>query len=340
MSELDRRTFLRLAAALPAAAMVPAPASAATADRLGDVLPKRTLGRSGLEVTAMAMGGGMPSRDFTHIQRIIDTAIAGGIRFFETARQYANGRAEAQWGKHLTPRYRDDIVLLSKSLGHNAQTYTRDLETSLRDLKTDYLDIHLIHSVSNPQDVDERLAEGVYDAALKAKAQGKVRVIGFSGHADHRAHAHLIAKKLPELDIVLLPTNPMDPVQASGYISDVIPAALDQDMGVIGMKVLGGGSVFGTPVPWSPSKNLRRGVDRPRLVPDVMSLDEVVAFSLSLPVGAITFGNETAEILSENIAAVKAYTGMTQDQRVDLVHRIAATVAQHPYEHYKASARG
>ena len=110
------------------------------------------------------------------------------MRYFDTARNYENGRAEQYYGQFLTPKYREHVFLSTKSASHDAASARRDLEASLAALKTDHLDLWLMHSVNDRPDADARLRNGVVDEFLKAKAEGKSalhRILGARepGHA-------------------------------------------------------------------------------------------------------------------------------------------------------------
>ncbi|MEM1209329.1 MAG: aldo/keto reductase [Planctomycetota bacterium] len=341
MSHLDRRAFLKLAAALPTLTALPGAVASAqaapqpAADRLGPLLPTRPLGRTGLTVTVLAAGGASHHASDDPAPQLIETALAQGCRFFETARMYGGGRVETDWGRHLTPKYRDDIVLLSKSTATNAAGFTRELETSLGQMKTDVIDIYLIHSVNSVQDVDNRVANGVLDAALRAKAQGKIKHVGFSGHRDHRAHDHFIANHADALECVMMPVSVIDTARAS-FTLNTLPKAVDANLDVFAMKVFGGGGAFGEQVRWSVSDRVQRGATPAALIPDVFTLDQALAFVLSLPIGAATIGCGASRQITQNAQAVRQFAGMSAQQRQALIDRVLDVVNAGPFEHYKA----
>jgi hypothetical protein len=119
--EVNRRKFLKMAATLTAMAYVPAISFGADSDKWGYVLPSRTLGKTGLKVTMFALGGGPPSPNLPAEEAIVEAAIKGGCRFFETARSYGT---EPAYGNVLEP-YRNEIILSSKSRALNADTLNR-----------------------------------------------------------------------------------------------------------------------------------------------------------------------------------------------------------------------
>ena len=145
-------------------------------DQLGQTLPRRLLGRTGEKVTMLGLGGfHVGSLDDREAQAMIEAAIAGGIRFFDNAEQYQSGGSEAKYGRFLTPRYREHIFLMTKTLARDASSAERDLEGSLRRLKTDHLDLWQMHSVASPADVDRRRQYGVFQVMAAAKKSGKTR---------------------------------------------------------------------------------------------------------------------------------------------------------------------
>ena len=123
--------------------------------------------------------GGTTKKD---AQEVIETAIEGGIRFFDTAHSYGNGTSEERYGKYLVPKYRDHIFLMTKSTATDAETLLKEVDLSLQRLKTDQVDLLQIHSFKNPEDVDARISNGVMDALQSVKESGKARYIGFTGH--------------------------------------------------------------------------------------------------------------------------------------------------------------
>jgi aryl-alcohol dehydrogenase-like predicted oxidoreductase len=158
-THFTRRKFLKAAAITTTAAMIPS-VSGAIAFRKGDAsalkseeLPKRRLGRTNRMVSCIGFGGG--SRycnwvaDEATLQKQIDHAIKLGITYFDSARSYGNGLAEERYGKFLTPKYRDQIFLNSKTTERTYDGVMREIEISLKTLKTEYLDLYCMHSIDN-----------------------------------------------------------------------------------------------------------------------------------------------------------------------------------------------
>ncbi len=244
----NRRTFLKSLAGATAGISLASTsfANESLNDRLGEVLPKRKLGRTGEFVTMLGTGGyhigWTTERD---AQEVIEAALEGGVRFFDTAESYSQGVSEDRYGKYLTPKYRDLIFLMTKSTGKNAKTVQEHLEGSLRRLKVDQLDLFQVHSITTPQDVDSRIEEGVLEVLLKAQQQGKVKYLGFTGHQNPFAHTHMLdrTKDSDIFDTVLMPVNVLDQSYYS-FTENVIPPALDRNMGILAIKSLADGRFF------------------------------------------------------------------------------------------------
>ena len=314
----ERRTFLKAMAALTASVMVPfESASAATAtkrDRLGELLPVRRLGATGIEVTMLGIGGAHIGKSSESLaQQLIEAALEGGIRFFDNAETYNRGGAETKFGKYLVPKYRDVAFIMTKTTAKDAKTAQEHLEGSLRRLKTDYVDLWQIHAIGSPQDVDGRIAEGVLEVVRKAKESGKARFIGFTGHTDYRAHQRML-EKTDILETCQMPINCFDPNYKS-FINNVLPTLAERNMGILAMKTLSNGGFFG-------GNRHFYGGDNPRIVPNVATVKEALHFVWSLPVSTIITGPDHVEMLQEKIDLAKSFKQMSEEDRLALVDRV------------------
>lgn len=330
--KVNRRQFLNTTTVL-AAGLIGGqlPVLASSTDKLGFVLPRRRLGRTGLDVTMFCIGGAqLGGIDEKSVQERIEASIEGGCRFFETAQGYSKGRSEENFGKFLTPKYREQIVLGSKTVALDGATARKHLDESLSRLKTDYLDVYLMRWIKSPEDAEERLNNGVYDAMLEAKAAGKIKHIGFSGHSTPAANNYMIDRGLSELEVVLMPVNVVDPAYDS-FIKHTIPKAVEKDIGIIAMKTFAGGSFFGGKAPFGRNA----GALREAIVPEKLSLREAHHFVYSLPVSAITSGTKTVEHVRENISNARTFGEMTQQQRDKIHSRVQDIARTGEIEHYK-----
>lgn len=328
----DRRMFLKSLAGATAGLTLTGAAQAGTdnKDRLGEVLPKRKLGRTNQYVTMLGTGGyhvgWTTERD---AQEVIEAALEGGVRFFDTAESYADGTSETRYGKYLTPKYRDLIFLMSKSTGQNAKTVREHLEGTLRRLKTDHLDLFQVHAISTPEDVDSRIQMGVLDVLLKAKEEGKIKYLGFTGHQNPFAHARMLerTKESDIFDTVLMPVNILDQTYFS-FTQNIMPKALDRNMGILAMKTLADGRFF--------AKKEQAGwtTDDP-LIPNYLSIKEAMHFVWSLPVSVLISGNENATFMREKIALARSFSKLTEEQKAALIDKVKNIALAGNIEYYK-----
>ena len=213
----NRRDFLRTMAGLTAGLMLPVGwgcrNAGPTSDQFGELLTFRKLGTTGEKVTMLGVGGyhvGWTTEK--DAQEVIETAIEGGIRFFDTAHSYGKGTSEERYGKYLVPRYRDQIFLMTKSTATDGKSLLEEFELSLKRMGTDRVDLLQIHSLKDPSDVDERISNGVIDAVHSLKESGKARYIGFTGHTSPYAHLRMM-ERLPEFggsSTLQMPLNIVD----------------------------------------------------------------------------------------------------------------------------------
>ncbi|HAH24436.1 MAG TPA: aldo/keto reductase [Prolixibacteraceae bacterium] len=328
----NRRIFLKSLASLTAGITLAGVAHAEKNenDRLGELLPKRKLGRTNEYVTMLGTGGyhigWTTERD---AQEVIEASLEGGIRFFDTAESYADGTSETRYGKYLIPKYRDLIFLTSKSTGQDAKTVQQHLDGTLRRLKTDHLDLYQVHAIATPEDVDSRIQKGVLDVLLKAKAEGKIRYMGFTGHQNPFAHARMLerTKESDLFDTVLMPVNVLDQTYFS-FTKNAMPQALERNLGILSIKSLADGRFF--------SKKEQAGwtSDDP-LVPNYLSIKEAMHFVWSLPVSVLISGNENATFMREKIALARSFTKLSDEQINALIDKVTDIALDGKVEYYK-----
>jgi aryl-alcohol dehydrogenase-like predicted oxidoreductase len=322
----DRRQFLASLGALMAAGGLTSRAATPAADRFGELLPTRPLGSTGLKPTMLGVGGWhigrMPERA---AQATIELAIEGGVRFFDSAESYQDGRSEERLGAFLTPRYRDVVCLMTKTTAPDAATAQRHLDDSLRRLKTDRLDIWQMHAVESAEDVDSRIEKGVLDVFEKAKQSGKVRHIGFTGHARPAAHQRVL-ERTDVFEVCQMPINLSDASYQS-FIEGVVPRLVERRMGVLAMKTLANGGFFGG------SEQGEHG-NNPKLVPDRVSVAEAIRFVWSLPVSVLITGPDDALQLREKIGIARSFTPLSESERSALIKKVA-DLAGPRVEYYK-----
>jgi len=267
-------------------------------------LPTRPLGRTGHQATILGLGGEgvLRTYDFEpEAQAVIAAALEAGIRYFESARAYSG--SEGYLGRGLQG-HRDRLFLTSKSHGRTAKEALAHLSVTLKNLKTDYLDLWQVHDVRTLAEVEALGAPGgAYEAFRQAKEKGWTRFIGVTGHHDPAVLQK--ALDLYEFDTVLLPVNPAEPHHAS--FLPLAQAALARGLGVIGMKVLCRGNL-------------------PRLAEDPEGLAwELVAYALSQAVSLVVIGADHPDQVRLLTAAARKFVPMTPEEQ----RRLDAAVAPH-----------
>lgn len=329
----ERREFLKQMAMLTGGLMLPLSACANSGrDKWGDVLPMRQLGKTGRQVTMLGVGGyhvgWTTERD---AQEVIETAMAGGIRFFDTAESYDNGGSETRYGKYLVPKYRDEVFIMSKTTARDGATALAHLEASLQRLQCDYMDLWQVHSLQTPEDVDGRIANEVLDVFERARAEGKVKHIGFTGHQNPFAHKQMLERTADRdiFETVQMPINVIDS-HFHSFIQNVLPLAMERNFGVLAMKTLSDGRFFGEK---KALEDVQWATDDP-LVPNYVSVQEALHFVWSLPVSVLITGAENKTLLEEKIALAKSFAPTSEDDRLALIDRVFSK-AGNEVEYYK-----
>ena len=250
-AKFTRRKFLQTAAVTTTAAMLPGISGAAALTPSGksgsksEELPRRRLGRTNRMVSCIGFGSG--SRycnwvaDDVILQKHIDHAIDLGITYFDSARIYGNGVSEERYGKFLIPKYRKQIFLNSKSMERTYDGVMKDIETSLKTLKTDYLDMYTIHGIDQVEDVNTLLGtSGGYKAFLKLSDEGVVKNICFSYHKWNEASQKCFSEF--DVDVVMCVINA---ARFNGNEDNLIPQAIKRDLGIIAIKIMGQNALIG-----------------------------------------------------------------------------------------------
>jgi len=268
----------------------------------GGKMPARVLGRTGLKVSAIGLGGyhaGLPEKEvdsFSLVHRALDL----GINFFDNADCYQEGRAEERMGKALEGR-RKKIVLMTKVDARDAAGARTTLETSLRRLSTDYLDIWQFHGVSTIDEVNQILGPaGAMETAEKAKREGKIRFIGLTGHSNPQAL--LEALKRHPFDTVQMPINVVDP-HFKSFRNTVLEEAVKRNVGIIAMKTLAFGRLLGF---------------------KVASAAEALCWAWSQPIGVLVSGCDRMEVLEYNVYQSKTFKPMSESEQQELLARTKA----------------
>lgn len=312
-----RRDFLRTASVTALAEEIIAQTTPATATGL----PQRVLGRSGARVSIACLGGwhiGSVKDDNESI-RIMHAAIDEGLTFFDNAWDYHNGHSEEVMGKALAmDNRRKRVFLMTKNCERDYEGSMRNLEESLRRLKTDHLDLWQFHEMVYDNDPDWVFEKGGMKAALEAKKQGKVRFIGFTGHKDPQIHLKMLGKP-HAWDSAQMPINVCDAHYRS-FQKDVVPVCLRKSTGVIGMKGLGGGATEG------------------RLIEKLgLTAEQCYRYCLSLPITAQVMGITSMAQLKADVKLAREFKPMTAAEMDALRAKVREEATDGRHELFKSS---
>lgn len=292
---------------------------AQTANASATGMPTRVLGRTGVRVSIVGLGGWHIGaiKDDNEAIRIMHAAIDEGLTFFDNCWDYHDGRSEELMGRALAmDGRRGKVFLMTKNCERDYAGSMRCLEDSLRRLKTDHLDLWQFHEMVYDNDPDWVFDKGGLRAALEARKQGKVRFIGFTGHKDPRIHLSMLNKP-HEWDSAQMPVNVMDPHYRS-FINEVIPVCLRKNVGVIGMKGLGGGTG--------------------RFVQNAgLTSDECYRFCMSQPVSVQVAGISTMAQLKQDVALARAFKPLSKQEGEQLVSRVKDIAGDGRHELFKST---
>jgi aryl-alcohol dehydrogenase-like predicted oxidoreductase len=282
-------------------------------------IPLRSIGTGGTQISALGLGGhhlGDAQDEATAIQ-IVQEAIDGGITFFDNCWEYNRGKSENWMGKGLKGK-RDKVFLMTKvcTHGRDGTLATQMLEESLRRLQTDHLDLWQIHGVSFDNDPHLFIRPGgAAEALTKAKEQGKVRFVGFTGHKAPEIHLKMLETGFP-FDAVQMPLNPFD-ASFHSFEKLVLPELQKHGIAALGMKPFSG---KGDPI--------TKGLVKP---------DELLRYAMSLPVATTITGMEKLDVLRQNLKIAQNFQPMSPAEMDALRSKCQAMAADGRFEHYKVS---
>lgn len=281
----------------------------------------RTLGRSGEKVSIVGLGGyhlGMQSDEQESI-RIIRAGLDNGVNFLDNCWDYNDGQSEIRMGKALRDGYRQKAFLMTKIDGRTKKAAAQQIEESLRRLQTDRIDLLQFHEVIRDTDPERIFAEGGgMEAALEARKQGKVRLIGFTGHKSPDIHLKMLKTASSHgftFDAVQMPLNVMD-AHYESFEKKVLPVLLNQQIGVLGMKPMG---------------------DKIILKSNTATPVECLHYAMNLPTSVVITGCDSLKILQQALDAARSFKPMNSGEVASLLARTAPAAAKGEYEHYKTT---
>jgi aryl-alcohol dehydrogenase-like predicted oxidoreductase len=283
----------------------------------------RVLGATGEKVSAIGLGGwhlGLKHVDEATSIRIVRTAIDRGITFLDNSWDYNDGVSESRMGKALKDGYRDRAFLMTKIDGRSRKEAARQLDESLRRLGVDRLDLVQHHEVLRFEDPHRIFDdEGANAALIAARAAGKLRYIGFTGHKDPRVHLYMLevaAQRGFRFDTVQMPLNVMD-AHFRSFARLVVPELVRQNIGVLGMKPMANGII------------LRSNTATPI---------ECLHYALNLPTSVVITGIDRLELLDQALEAMHTFRPMSDAQVQALLAKTAAAAGDGAFEPFKTSS--
>jgi aryl-alcohol dehydrogenase-like predicted oxidoreductase len=304
--DLSRREFIQTAAVVgvvPSLGAVSAPK-----------MPTRILGKTGIEVSILGFGSGsrfLMYKDDDKALEALSRALDLGITYIDTAHSYGDGKSEERIGR-LMPDRRKQLTLATKLSARKADDARRQIELSLKRLRTDRLDVLHIHALAGPEDlVAIEKPDGILKALYEARDQKITRAIGITCHADPAALKTALERH--DFDCTQMALNAAmarmvdarsgmkaTPMTAGGFEELALPVAVRKGMGIIAMKVFAQDQIVGA-----------------------APIDKLLAYSLSLPVSLASVGMPKPEFIERNIEMARAFIPMSGADRRRLTDSIA-----------------
>jgi aryl-alcohol dehydrogenase-like predicted oxidoreductase len=286
-------------------------------------MPYRLLGRTGVQVSALGLGGshiGSPKLSSSEAVRIIHAALDGGLSFMDNSWDYNHGESEKRLGKALKGGYRSRAFVMTKVDGRTKREATRQLDESLKRLGLDEIDLLQHHEVIRFDDADRIFAAGgAMEAFIAARKAGKIRFIGFTGHKDPAVHLHMLdTARLHRFrfDTVQMPLNLLDTHYRS-FEKRVLPELVAAGIGVLGMKSMGSGVIL-----------------KSKAVTPV----ECLHYSLNLPTSVVITGIDSMKILQQAFKAAASFKPLSRPQVAKLRAKSAIPAAHGEFELFKTTS--
>jgi aryl-alcohol dehydrogenase-like predicted oxidoreductase len=283
-------------------------------------IPRRRFGRHPDVVSILGLGGFHLGKTKSRAEsiRIVHEALDAGINFLDNAWEYHDGESERRVGRAIKDR-RDSVFLMTKvcTHGQDARVAMKQLEQSLRCLRTDRLDLWQIHECVYENDPARHFAKGgVAEALEQARAQGKVRYVGFTGHKDPEIHLRMLSFDFP-FDSCQLPLNGFDAGFRS-FQSRVLPELARRNIAAIGMKSLGG--------------------DGRAIRKKAATVEDALRYAMSLPVCTTVSGIDSIKVLRQNLRVAAGFRPMSVMERHAYERSLAGSVEDGRFELYKTTA--
>lgn len=262
-------------------------------------IPTRVLGRTGEKLTIIGEGGArFHLIPFDEGKAVVRRAYELGINYFDMARSYGEGKAEDVYGA-VIPAFRKDVFLTTKSGERTRKGAEAELDTSLKRLRTDYVDLWQMHGVNRMSDLERVFAPGgAIEAFEAAKKAGKCRYIGYTNCRDPEVHVAML-KHAERFDTALMPLHVADTSFSDSpgmsFERTALPAAIERGVGIFGIKVFGNAFLL-----------------RP------FSVGDCLRYTLSLPITAAPLGFTTIGQLEDDVRIAQNFKSLSDEEKIAL----------------------
>jgi len=285
-------------------------------------MPVRKLGRTGVNVSAIGLGGSHIGK--SHISsreavRIMQAALDRGVSFMDNSWDYNDGESERRLGRALKGEYRDKAFVMTKVDGRTRKEAQKQLDQSLKRLGIDCIDLLQHHEVIRFEDADRIFGEeGAMEAFIQARDEGKIRFVGFTGHKHPAIHLYMLEtaeKHGFQFDAVQLPLNVFD-WHYHSFEHEVLPKLVESGIGVLGMKSIGGGVLIKS---------------------NVVAPLECLRYALHLPTSVVITGIDSMEILEQALEAAQSEP-LAAREVADMREKTAEAARDGRFELFKTSS--
>jgi|SRR5580658_6013644 aryl-alcohol dehydrogenase-like predicted oxidoreductase len=334
-AQSNRRDFLRSGAAIAtgiSAAMVTSTATCDVAGAKGiaaddsgpiqGLMPTRNLGKTGARVGIFGLGGQGALEKANNEEltlQMIQRALELGVNYFDTSAIYGGPErwSERYLGKGLKGS-RDRVFIATKTKERKRDAALKNIEVSLKLLDTDHVDSWQLHDVGIQDDIDQIFGKGgAIEALIQARDQKVVRHLGVTGRFRPEALIECI-RRFP-FDTVLMGVNAADKYYYP-FEKDLLPMAVEKQMGIIGMKVMARGRILSswTPPPVEEQKRSWEGRGAIATTPGTLTKQETFFYNLSLPLSMAIIGCDSVEQVEECAALARSFTPLSEAQMAAL----------------------
>ena len=334
----SRRDFLRLGGAVAAAVASQTVGSAVYADAAAanpataQAMPTRNLGKTGFKAGIFSLGGQSALERANNADvavPLIERALDLGVNYIDTSSIYGGpDRWSEQYIGQVMKRRRQQAFLASKTKERTRDGSLRMLEKSLSLLQTDHLDCWQLHDLGTMGDIEEVFAKGgAMEALIQAKEQGVVKHLGITGH--FRPDCLIEAIRRHPFDTVLLALNAADKFHYS-FAEQLIPLAVERQMGIIGMKLTGRNRILSSYVP-PPVEAQKRSWEGSAVVatsPGTLDMREAMYYALTFPISTAIVGVETVAQLEENVRLAREFTPLSETQMASIAGKTERVARQ------------